>query len=262
LTIPPNGKADVTLKLALMSPSLRIKPADPIEFQIDLSPIIEGSLVGEVLVVQIHGKIKRSFTCDPEFIQMPQLLQGHGGAPQRALLKASLPIATVAVESSNTALRAKANRLADDRFELIVGLSGTLHNGPVHELVFVRGTTKAGVVLPRKPIRVVGYVREPVEAIPSCLFFKAHNIGSAQSDTLVLASLTDEPFQVDNIKAPPELVVTRASCPRKNSFAYEVTHKRAAKSTQLAPLVFTIKTTGNRKFDVKVPVTEFGVDTR
>jgi hypothetical protein len=204
LDVPAGGDATVTLVLDLTKPSAEQEDSEGYsEWSIQLAPrVAEGE--GRPPVWVVHGRVAEPFRLSQDsFVFDDNLVRGSQPPSQTALVTGRVPLETLTADYDKEKFAVKISPVkdtAEPTYSLTVTpLLEKLGAGPFREVITLETPASNAQTIFRQQVVVQGVVREDIQAVPDCLVFGAHPVGTTVTDTIVLRAASKTGFTVESV---------------------------------------------------------------
>jgi hypothetical protein len=182
-------------------------------------------------------------------------------SPQKVIVTSLVPVQNLTAASNSHQLQVRVKRLHDDprRFELVIAPT-KLPVGSFQFEITVVPQASDDERLPRKSLRVTGWVVSDYQASPPHAMFGARPVGEIAQETLTLHSLTGQHFDViGTIFEGDGLVVEKAPLETSVGPSFVLKQQITKIGEHVGKVVFRLRTKEGKETEVVVSVSYLGI---
>lgn len=257
LEIPAGQQREVTLKLNLTFVSTRNRDPSTADFTVKLFPHFADSSV-PTAGWSVRGRMQRAISLNPRQIRIygNKLVQGQPFPSITVQGTSITPLQAIQARSpsSGADLNVVLSNTEKKTFELHVTPPETLSPGPFRFDVILEATSATGKPIPPVKIPVEGMVLADVQAVPTTLALGTRPLGEMVSQTVLLRSVGNHPFEVEGISATSEsTTVEFLEIPGTSGKPFQIQQRISHLGQQRSSVEFVIQSQ-NRQSTIRLPI--------
>lgn len=257
LIVPAKRTRDVTLVLDLTRRS-RPSQGDPDEFGLGVAAAIDGRQPTRALWV-LRGRARPFYAIVPASVHLGDMTRGRPFPSQTAVVKTETAVETLELDYDRSLLSVLV-RQTDDApatFGLSIAAQPNARSGAINSEVRIRAIARPGERFPGAVVMARGVLREDVQGTPDSLLFGAARLGETREETVVLRSLSNTRFAVEELQtSSPGLMVT----PVGGDHTFKIKQRIAELGPQHALVTFIVRLGDSPKTtNIAIPISYNGL---